>query len=245
MARHETLLLLGSKHGRLSEPICMTETEEWAEQFTRQYRCTGITTSGKPCSFPRREYQAAPLAVEPMVYGDDRGSISSLSYPLAKMFRFDARGLFESYLPASCVWSRVRRWESGAWVDSNYWLCQPSWSDRVDFYRGTTPIAPTFCPTCEQAYTWAATCRHMGILRHQVRDRPVLISRGTMMCVHPEFYHDMKLPERFPDIKIVHKIKIYDRDPHGWVLPGDPDWDGVFRKPKGWVDPLPADPNFL
>jgi hypothetical protein len=64
----------------------------------------------------------------------------------------------------------------------------------------------------------------------------VVVSEFCGLFCSPEFYHDMKLAERFSDIKITGKVRLYDRDPHGWVLPGDPEWDGVFRHPPGWVE---------
>jgi len=232
---------IGSRHSRLSEPVRMWSTEQWEERVKREYYCPGREVKGNGCSYGRPEFKEAPLPLEPEVYGDERGFTSS-TWPLAiHLFRDDAREFFAPYLPAGVAWGRVYRLEETGRVPTRFSTCLVPHSETVEMDRGTTPIAPKYCPICDRAYCWAGDCRHMGILRWQIRDRPVLINDGCYMCVHPEFYHDMKLKERFPDIKIVHKIKIYDKDPHGWVLPGDPEWDGVFRKPAGWVDPVPAE----
>jgi hypothetical protein len=187
--------------------------------------------------------QKSPKALEPVVTGDERGYHSILENPIVHLFRDDAKEFFLPYLPMGGVWGRVWRDENGKRVATRHSTFQAPLTETVDMSRGTTFIAPKMCPVCGQARTWAPDCKHMGILRWQLRDRPVVIGDSTSICVHPDFYHDMKLKERFPDIKIVHKVKIYERDPHGWVLPGDPDWDGVFRKPPGWFD-LPEVPPF-
>lgn len=168
--------------------------------------------------------------------GKELGFAAALDEPVINLFRDDAREFFAPYLPTA-VWGRVWRVRESDREATNYSTCVLPRTDWVEMERGTTPIPPRYCDICHSAYCWAGECRHMGIIRGQIKDRPVILDGFCSLCVHPEFYEDMKLKNRFPDIKVVHKVKIYDRDPHGWVLPGDPEWDGVFRKPPGWVDP--------
>ncbi len=235
MKKVDRYLDLGSRHDRLSEPMTMSVSEQWEEWTYKEYYCTGYPVNGKCCVLARRELQEHPVPLEPTVWGDERGFHSSLNAPVVHLFRDDAREFFSPYLPASVVWGRVYRLNGRTRVPSNYSTCQVPRRDAVEMDRGTTPVAPEYCDKCRQAQCWAADRKHMGIMRWQVRDRPVLIDDCNSIAVHPEFFADMKLKERFPDLKVVHKIKIYDKDPHGWVLPGDPDWDGVFRDPPGWV----------
>lgn len=232
-------ILIGSRHDRLSEPMRMSVSEQWEEWAHRDYYCSYYPVNGQSCSMARKELQERPVPLEPTVLGDERGFYASLSTPVVHLFRDDAREFFGPYLPKSVVWGRVFRQEGLSRVPTRYSTCQVPRRDAVQLNRGTTPIAPVYCEKCGQAYCWAADCRHMGIMRWQIRDRPVLIDDCNMMAVHPEFFADMRLKERFPDLKVVHKIKVYDKDPHGWVLPGDPDWDGIFRIPPGWRPPPP------
>jgi hypothetical protein len=239
--------LLGSKHNRLSDPHQMFVSEEWEQWVKREWQCPG--SNGQFCHYPRREIQDQPVPLEPTVEGAARGFSRVLPDPVIAVFRDDARELFDPYLSPRTVWGRVYTMLDGERVPTDYSTCQMPRFDEVEMDRGTSFIAPHYCEMCKRAFCWAPDCRHMGILRWQIRDRPVLMANRGDLAVHPEFFEDMKLKERFPDLKVVHKIKIYDRDPHGWVLPDDPDWDGVFRKPPGWIDPvtepIPTDEEIL
>lgn len=241
MNKHTYYLYVLSKHSRLSEPVQMWSTEQWEEWVRRKYTCDGTTSNGFTCTFRPRAYHEKPMPLQPIVHGDHRGFFCSFDTPLALTFRDDALDFFRQYLPAGCEYSPVRRISRGRIVPSRYSVCEVPHSEEVDPYRGTTPIAPQYCSTCNLAHTWTSESHELGILRWQIRDRPVLACRSNVLAVHPDFYRDMKLKERFPDIKIACKIKIYDKDPNGWVLPGDPDWDGVFRTPPGWRPPPPPE----
>lgn len=229
-------LSIGSRYSRLSNPVEFRTTSVWKDYFQQECRCPGYFHSEYRCIFMKRNLQVNPRPIEPTVVGKELGFKGVLDEPVISLFREDAREFFAPYLPTA-VWGRVWCEENGERVATNYSTCVLPRFDCVEMDRGTTPIAPRYCGLCNNAHCWAPACRHEGIIRHHIKDRPVIHDHGCSMCVHPEFYEDMKLKQRFPDIKIMHKVKIYDQDPHGWVLPGDPEWDGVFRKPPGWVDP--------
>ena len=243
MKRGDRYFLIGSLPDRLSEPYRMDTSDEWQSWTRDHFYCPGKFMGDTGCGRGRKELQIAPIPLEPTVSGNERGFHFVLDCPVVHLFRDDAREFFAPYLPSSGVWGRVWRDKNGERVPTSFSTFQIPWTEAVDVNRGKTPFSPKLCPACGRAEGITNQSRHMGILRWQLRDRPVVIDEKSNVCVHPDFYHDMKLKELFPDIKIVHKVKIYERDPHGWVLPGDPDWDGVFRKPPGWVD-LPEVPPF-
>lgn len=233
MTQPDRYILLGSKHGRLSKAVWMETDPDWAAEYDRTRQCPGLWHQASECRRERAEYQINPPPVEPLVTGKELGFMSCLETPLVITMRDDAKAFFAPYLEGA-VWGRVYELKNGIKSPTRYLTLLMSRNLQVDVDRGRVITQPKICKFCGQSFTWSASCKEMGLLRWQIRDRPVVLGNGLWLCVSPEFFEDMKLRTLFPDLKVVHKVKIYEKDPWGFVLPGDPEWGGKFRLPEAW-----------
>lgn len=244
MASQTHYLYLGSRHDRLSEPTWFEEEPEYQERYLREYACPGYHNPEWSCLRTRSDVIVTREPLGIIVTQIGKGFARTLGSPLVNAFHRGAMEFFAPYLPASHFEQVKLRTKQGL-VDTEYFACLTPPGEQVDFNRGRVTVRPKVCSVCGLAYTWSSKVSEMGILRWQARERPVLVNGLNLMAVTPEFFHDMKLKERFPDIKVVHKIKLYDKDPRGWVLPGDPEWDGILRTPDGWREWQPPDPTYI
>jgi hypothetical protein len=173
--------------------------------------------------------------------GAQAGFCACLDTPVIKILRADARMIFEPFLPHS-VWGDVHRRLGTKLVHTGYYTCLLPRDQWVNIDRGHNYLPKKLCSVCGQVNWLSSQARHHGILRRESRGKPVIMSESLFLCVTPEFYEEQQLAVRLPDLKISYKIKVYDEDPAGWVLPGDPGWNGVLvqrqepekkqRKPK-------------
>lgn len=235
MSQPDRYIVLGSKYDRLSNFVRMEVDSNWVEEYDQTRRCLGYWDDISQCGRERSDLQLSPPPLEPLVTGKELGFCSGLFTPVVTIMRDDAKAVFSPYLQGA-VWGRIYELRNGEKRPTQYSTLLMPKALEVDSYRGRVIVAPKICKFCGQAFTWAASCKEEGLLRWQIRDRPVVFGNAVSLCVSPEYFKDMKLRSLFPDLKVVHKIKIYDKDPWGFVLPGDPEWDGTFRLPPAWLN---------
>ncbi len=233
--KHDRYIALGSKYDRLSNGVRMRVDPDWAAEYNRTRQCPGLWDEASACRRERAEIQLDPPPLEPIVTGRELGFTSFINRPVVATMRDDAKAVFAPYLEGA-VWGRIYELRNGEKRPTQYSTLLMPRHLEVDSYRGRVIVAPKICKFCGQAFTWASACKQEGILRWQLRDRPVVLGNAVNLSVSPEFFEDMKLRSLFPDLKVVHKVKIYDKDPWGFVLPGDPEWDGTFRLPPAWLN---------
>jgi hypothetical protein len=223
---------MSNKYYGINSKYCGTQYE-WFEndpEFTKEYlrqRACSPDRRERHCYFDKFEFQLRPTPLHAVVMGTQGGFCACLDTPVVLMLRADARLIFEPYLPHA-VWGDVHRRLGSKLVHTGYYTCLLPRSEWVDCNRGHNYLEKTLCHVCGQVNGLASRSYHHGLLRRETRDRPVVISENLYLCVTPNFYEEQELEKRLPDIKIVYKIKVYDEDPAGWVLPGDPGWNGVL-----------------
>jgi hypothetical protein len=198
----------------------------YASEYHRTRGCSS-NREQRYCPYDKLELQLNPTPLDAVVFGMEPGCFGCLSSPVVTVLRADARQIFEPFLPRA-VWGDVRRRVAGKLVHAGFYTCLLPRDEWVNIDRGHNYLPKKLCPVCGQVNWLSAQARHCGILRREARDKPVIMSENLFLCVTPEFYEQQELEKRLPDIKIVYKIKVYDEDPAGWVLPGDPGWNGVL-----------------
>jgi hypothetical protein len=199
---------------------------EYANEYYRTRACSS-DLERRYCAYDKLELQLNPTPLNAVVSGVECGFKINISSPVVMALRADARMIFEPFLPRA-VWGDVHRRLGGKLVHTGYYTCLLPRDEWTSIGRGKNYLEHHLCPVCRQVHWLCSEAKHHGILRREARNRPVVLSENLFLCVTPEFYEQQELEKRLPDIKVCYKIKVYDEDPAGWVLPGDPGWNGVL-----------------
>jgi len=209
-------------------------TDAWRRWYEVHLKCRG-------CFRPKRAWQVSPKPIPVECVGRNfRGlSFRPLGFP-SDFWRLEFLDSISRYLPSNMVLSPCNARGEYAEAARKYAAIHLPSSEYASKHRGAGN-GHMICDGC--GFMACPSWGDEGFVKHEVCDRPIVFDDFSGMYIIRPLALELKIGERFPDYR-GHKVPVLDEAKDGYVLPGDPGWDGVLRPPPGWrLDGKPIRPR--
>lgn len=194
----------------------------------------------KGCSNTSNAWDNDPCPIDLVVTSDPQGMLDLAIDPLDPvthatvvpgsllMFHEEFLGLLRPYCERIIFGSvAVRSPDDSSERVVPYSTVAARMKDRIITTRGKYCRHNIPCPLCGRAGNFIAWARS-GALNKSLDDRLVYLNEDMNFLIVDALYKKLELRKRFPKL-IFEKVDILEKPQNGEVLPGDPEWDGVFR----------------
>lgn len=207
-----------------------TKYDDLLERTTASEREWRATHACKQCGDPSAAWRAKPVPIDVEVVRSPRGPIASIGGGfVAAVLRADLARTLSPYLLKPLFGSvSVRRPTAtdhpGRWV-----TCTPGEGWGINTERGKYCRHGPGCRECGRSggnwIGWASG----AVVRRDIDDRLAFFGDGYgQVFVTDALIDQLDLRKRFPDLRF-YEYEVVDEPLDGEALPGDPDWDGIFR----------------
>lgn len=176
-------------------------------------------------------WRAHPVAIDFDLLGAPRGPIAVIGGCDASVIRADLARALAPHLPRP-LFGRVDLKKPRATDVPGRWVtCVAGEGRGIDTERGPY-CRHVFCATCGAGGNCVGWARG-AILHRDIIGRSAFFSNGLRdILVTDALINELDLKRRFPDLRF-REFPVVEGPLDGQVLPGDPEWDGIFRpRPK-------------
>ena len=196
-------------------------TADSEREYRRRFAC-------KQCFGLSKEWRANPTPIDIELRRPPKGSIAAVADSGLCVLRTDLADALSAFLPG-LMQGRVAFHKYTPPKSHPGWVtCFPDTGSDIDTYRGPYcrhVICVGGCGGIGNLIGWARG----AVLRRDIGDKLAFFGQvATYIYVQDSVLEQAKLRERFPDLR-PYEFPVVDEPLDGEVLPGDPEWDGVFR----------------
>lgn len=183
----------------------------------------------RECNYPSYAYSMKPRPFDVHVLSDFRGiecSVLEIGVSLVRLSLVDA---LAEFLSPTLVWSDV--FLAGGDTPPrrlDFRALQVPRSERVSTFR-RRGCNFAVCVECGRVYS-SDYSKGEAIVEHAAKGRPIVHDFAGSIYVREDIVKQLDLANFSEDIRL-HKIPLLRKPEDGWVLPEDPEWDGILLSP--------------
>ncbi len=221
----QIMLELLSVHNNMNSEYSLRATPESEREYKRSVKC-----GRRHCSSPSAEWSEAPRPFEMSVTGQNPACLA-LPYGtcgLMPLIRERLKDVIVGNLPGA-VWGRCQHDTDRFTKDGRWYTMQVPRRMKVDSHRHSD-CHHYQCAVCMKVVSFGKP----GLVREQLEGRD-MVCDDAGIYLSPELWEKLRLQQLMPDLKVL-PITVLEKPRDGWILPGDPDWDGILRTPWEWME---------
>jgi hypothetical protein len=204
-----------SKYSRFRYDDSFQVTPEWREWYEANVKCPG-------CNWPERSWQERPQPLNVDLTGSFSGCATQ-AIGATGLVREDLRAALATHTPRSVVWGQCYGSGPGGRRKLPFYTAQIPRAEGINPYRGPVSSAH-LCTSCGRIGSFGKN----AIVARDLRDRRIVLSDFGSLYIEKALATELKLRERFEDLRL-YKVPVVPEPLDGWVLPGDPGWNGTLR----------------
>jgi hypothetical protein len=185
------------------------------------------------CTAPRAEWDERPVPIDVEITESVRGCVATASM-MCNLQREDFHEAIKPYLEGIAVGSVHFVNEELGRRSAPYVTCFVPRHLELEVYRGRycRHFQCRACGRFTNEVGWAAG----AIVERYLDHRLAYLDGNTSIYIDGRLAQELKLKERFPDIRL-YRFDVIPEPLDGDVMPGDPGWDGTFRRQTGRLRP--------
>lgn len=207
------LFYVRSKHDEL-----VTAKTAWMKSFRRRVACADGAIH------PGKAWRKRPVPIDVVLADQPRGSVAGVFGVQITVVSLELYKVLRPHLEDILVGQVT----CPGTVKGKSFVSLVVLPERaIDPYRGAAAVH-TQCPHCGLISSEVMNDNAEGIAECVLDQRQIYADHGSKLFVDEHLVRSARLRERFPDLRF-QRWPVVPRPLDGDVLPGDPEWDGVFR----------------